>query len=294
MACGLLLIGVACSRVPSHVIKPDRMAALMADMRMADAVVASNPDIYSSEAAKLALKEAVLRNNGVSAEKFDTSLVWYGHNIDKYQEVTEASIEILEKRMKEANALASGEAALSVAGDSVDLWSGATVYNFRRESPSQFITFEMDSDANWEKGDIYTLRTHAVTPASAANWSLTMTYDDGTVETTTTTFSTSEAKRQEISLHSDSSRVPVRISGWISIVPDRHRPAILDSMGLTRKRMNPDKYVARRYDQRRIIPKEIRLREDSIAKAKRDTASATANAIITNSDSRFKQTTDAR
>lgn len=268
---GLLLTVAACNRVPKHVLPPDRMALLMADMRMADAVVTSNPDDYPSEASKLILKKAVYLKNGVTAEQFDTSLVWYGHNIDKYQEVTEKSIEILEKRMKEVNALAAGEAALSVAGDSVDLWNGPETYVFRRDFPGRFITFAMDSDANWERGDIYTMRTHGVTQAVSSSWGMTMIYADGTMETAGSSFSTANPNRQELVLHTDSSRVPVRISGWIKIDPDLNRPAIIDSISLTRRRVDPMKYVARRYEQRRIIPREIKKTEDSIARSKGDT-----------------------
>lgn len=275
LAAVLLLAVGACSRVPSYVLDPDDMAAVMADMRMAEAMVSANPDDYRTEASKLVIKEAVYNHNGITAEQFDTSLVWYGHHMEKYQEVTEASIKILERRMKEVNAIASGEAAMSVAGDSVDLWGGPQVLVFRRNSPSQFITFAMDSDANWEKGDIYTLRAHAVTPASSAMWGMTMTYSDGTVESIGASMSTTNPARQELALHADSSRVPVRMSGWISVKPDRHKPALLDSLGLTRRRLVPEKYISRRYEQRRIVPKAVKEVEDSIVKARRDTAKVT-------------------
>lgn len=285
----MLLLGAAsCNRVPSNVIKPDKMARLMADMRMADAVVSVSPDDYVSADSKLILKEAVLRHNGVSEEQFDTSLVWYGHHMDRYQTVTEKTIEILQQRMNEANVLAAGDAAMSVAGDSVDLWNGPLTYTIRHNSPSEYITFAMDSDANWEKGDIYTLRAHAMTPAARSSWAMTMTYADGTVESTGGTFSSVASTRQDISLHTDSARVPTRISGWIRITPDNRRPSIIDSISLTRKRIDPEKYVKYNYQQRRIVPREVKAVEDSLLKTSRDSSSTS------NEKSGFLRTSDIR
>lgn len=260
---------VSCNRVPSYVVKPDKMAKVMADMRMADAVIVVSPDEFTTLPEKIRLRQAVLDANGITAEQFDTSLVWYGHNIDKYQGVTEKSIDILENRMKEINVIASGEAAMSVAGDSVDLWEGPQTISITSKSPSQFVTFAMDKDANWQKGDIYTLRAHPVVPPQSVSWAITMAYADGTVETTGGSVAPNSTTRQELAFHSDSTREAIRISGWISIVPDRHKPAVLDSLSLTRRRMVPEKYLTNRYQQRSIVPKELKEREDSVAKAAR-------------------------
>ena len=42
-----LIAATACNRVPSHVIQPDDMAEVLADMRMADAVITVHPSQYS-------------------------------------------------------------------------------------------------------------------------------------------------------------------------------------------------------------------------------------------------------
>ena len=134
IAIGIATALVACNGVPDYVVQPDEMASLMADVRMADAVVSIQIREYADDTAKLALRRAVLQKHGVTEEQFDTSLVWYGHNIGKYQEVTQMSIDILEQRLKDATARAAGEAALSVAGDSVDIWTGPQVFSVNRRS----------------------------------------------------------------------------------------------------------------------------------------------------------------
>jgi len=255
----------ACNGVPDYVVQPEEMARLMADVRMADAVVSVQNREYADDTARMALRRAVLARHGVSEEKFDTSLVWYGHNIGLYQEVTNRSIDILEQRLKDAGARAAGEAAMSVAGDSVDIWTGSQLYAVTRRSPSHYVTFSFDADRNWEPGDIYTFRSRIVTPMSEARWNMTAVYDDGAMEMISYTMNLSEPRRQELTLVTDSTRTAVRISGWIELKPDGHRPAVIDSVGLTRRRSNAVIARNRRSVQRMIIPENLKVNADTTA-----------------------------
>lgn len=251
------IILASCNNVPSYVIQPDEMAELLADVRMADAVITVQPTAYGPDAKKAALKDEIFRSHGVTSEQFDTSLVWYGHNMEKFQDVNEMTIEILERRLKEANALTSGDAAMTVAGDSVDLWNGNSYYEFSKKLPSQYLSFSYDADPNWEPGDIYTLRSRMVLPGSSAQWNLTTEYEDGAVDIITMVISQTDPNRQEISLYTDSTRIAKRLSGWMKIVPSGSKPAIIDSISLTRRRIDQGVTGHRLYQQKMIEPKKI-------------------------------------
>ncbi len=253
----------SCSRVPDHVIQPEPMAELMADIRVADAVVAVNGRRYTTEQSKLALKRAVMERHGVTEAQFDTSLIWYGHNIAKYQEVTDLSIEILERRQREL-AKAAGEAAMSVAGDSVDVWDLPQYVVITRRSPSDFIAFSRDSDPNWEPGDIYTFRARLSTPVVSATWNLTAEYDDGAISMLTADMSAANPARQEITLFTDSTRTAVRVSGWLSVSPEGIKPAIVDSISVVRRRNEAVSPGNRRFFQRLMLPpKNYAAKDDS-------------------------------
>lgn len=251
------IILASCNKVPSYVIQPDEMAELMADVRMADAVITVNPSAYGQDAKKMALKEEIFKKHGITSAQFDTSLVWYGHNIEKFQDINEMTIEILEDRLKEANARAAGEVAMTVAGDSVDLWNGYSYYEFTKNLPTQYLAFSYEADPNWEPGDIYTLRSRIVLPGSSAQWNLTTEYEDGAVDIITMVLSQSEPNRQELSLHTDTARVAKRISGWMKIVPFNNKPAIIDSISLTRRRIDQGFPGQRPYQQKLIEPKKL-------------------------------------
>jgi len=262
----VLAVATACKRVPDYVIQPEPMAELMADVRVADAVVAVNTRQYDTEQSKLALKQTVFEKHGVTEEQFDTSLIWYGHNIAKYQEVTDRSIEILERRQREIAAKAAGEAAISVSGDSVDIWTAPQYAVITSRSPSEYLAFSYNSDPNWESGDIYTFRARIATSASGASWNLTAEYDDGAASTLTIDMSTVMPGRQEISLYTDSTRTAVRVSGWLRVKPDGSRPAIIDSISVVRRRNNAVPTIHRRFLQRLISPPEnLKNNADTIA-----------------------------
>lgn len=226
----------ACNRVPDEVIQPEAMAQLMADMRVADAVVSVNSREYPTRASKDALREAVLERHNVTTEQFDSSLVWYGHHIEKYQEVTDRSIEILQLRQAEVGAMAS--AAMSVAGDSVEVWDAARYFNMSSRTPSRFLTFHYKSDRNWQPGDIYTWRVKFIVPPSSAQWAITTTYDDGSTEVASASLYVAAPGRQEISFFTDSTRVARTISGWLRVESDGIKPIIVDSVSLTRRRLD--------------------------------------------------------
>ena len=145
-----LIAATACNRVPSYVIQPDDMAEVLADMRMADAVITVHPSQYAQPSKKMAIKDAIFEKHGITSEQFDTSLVWYGRNTERFSDVNDLTIEILEQRMKEANVLAAGQMAMTVAGDSVDLWNGYPYYVINDKLPTHYLSFSYETDPNWE------------------------------------------------------------------------------------------------------------------------------------------------
>lgn len=248
-----------CKGTPDGVLAPDRMAALMADMRVAGAVTAVQSREYRTDSSRMALRQAVLDRHGVTQADFDSSLVWYGHNIGKYQEVTEQSIRILEDRLAAVGSAAAG--AMSVAGDSVDVWSAAPMYVFTPRSVSPYLTFGLDADRNSERGDTYIWRIKLITPPESGAWALTAEYADGAVEVQNADIQAT-AVRPELTFHTDSTRELRRIHGWLRLDGQGQRPVYVDSVSLVRRRADGQPY-GRNY--RQIMYYEDEQRPDTAA-----------------------------
>ena len=131
----LMIVSLAsCSKTPDYVISENDMAMLLADIHEADAVVTFDKQHYKEDSTKEVLCESIFAKHGVSEEQFDTSLIWYGHNLDVYTEVYDNVVEILKDRQKRiiAEAKEAGE-KMTLSGDSVDIWASTPHIIFDRK-----------------------------------------------------------------------------------------------------------------------------------------------------------------
>ncbi len=244
----LLLILVGCSRRPGGVLSKEEMAQLLADIHTAEAVIEINRSSFNTDSARRALRQAVYERHGVTQLMVDSSFVWYGRNIDKYMDVYDRTIEILDHRNMELGSRLA-EAALSIAGDSVDVWPGARFFNITDRSPSSVVTFSFPRDANWERGDIYTWRAKIFNNQDDGQWGLVTEYADGMVEFYHNTIAGDGW--HELAFVTDSNRVATRIYGYMSVGRRPGTALIFDSIAMVRKRVNPDLY-SRRYMYRKL------------------------------------------
>lgn len=240
LAFALAVAATACKGVPSYVIAPGDMASLLADMHTAEAVIDMHYNDYSSDSAKKQLKDAIYLRHRVTPEQFDTSLDWYAHNIDKYIGVYDEVIEILDERNVRVGHLAARE-ALSLAGDSVNVWGSAPMAYVTRSMPSSMITFDLPQDDNWEMGDMYTWRVKVIDAENPEiNWGILANYSDSTVEYLN--ISTSRTGWNAVTFIADSAKQLTRLRGFFQPSLSGRDKLWVDSISLVRKRLIEDRY----------------------------------------------------
>lgn len=243
----MTLTCMSCRRAPDYVVQPDKMAQVLADIHIAESVLDMNHANYPNDSTRKVVKQAILEKHGITAETLDTSFMWYGANLDKYMDVYEQTAEILQNRLDNNDAIAAAQAALSVSGDSVDVWSSSRRYVFSDRSSTQSITFNYNGDANWKSGDAYTWRAKLIGNPGNALWSFVTVYNDGATEVLNTRFS--GQGWQEMRFMTDSTRTPTRIYGLMQIDAPEQTTVYIDSMQLIRKRLSPEMY-SQRYRQK--------------------------------------------
>jgi len=243
----ILLAVVSCDSTPDHVIPPEKMARLLADIHIGESVIDANRNQYANDSLKKELKQSVFCKHNVTAQQVDTSFVWYGHNIEKYIEVYDRVIEIIEDDM--ANIKVTDGVQLAVAGDSADAWSGTRYRILDKSMVSNIISFAIDKDDNWEKGDIYEWRMKRISGETPLISTIAVDYADGTSEY----INASKPKEgwQEIILCTDSSKTPMRVYGIAQVNLRDNERVYVDSISLIRTRFNKEKYM-RRYNQKKF------------------------------------------
>ncbi|MDR3129404.1 MAG: DUF4296 domain-containing protein [Tannerellaceae bacterium] len=88
-----------CGRVPKGILSEKEMEAVLTDMLKAEAWIGLEPTVYRNDTVKAMVYESVFHKYNISREIYDTSLVWYGRNIDVYLQVCEQVLTNLEKQI---------------------------------------------------------------------------------------------------------------------------------------------------------------------------------------------------
>ena len=73
------------------------MQRVMTDVYLAEAMIGIDYNAYKSDSMKQALYESVFRKHGITQALYDSSMVWYGKNMDIFMGVYERMIKDIDK-----------------------------------------------------------------------------------------------------------------------------------------------------------------------------------------------------
>ena len=237
----IAMLLTSCNSTPDEVLPQEKMAQLLADIHIGESIVDAERTKFYSDSLKKTVKQSILVKHNVSQAQLDTSFSWYGHHIEEYIAVYDRVIEILDDEINEYGSLTDELASVTLDGDSVDTWKGVSHYKFTKNSPSQFLSFNLPKDYTWKNGDFYTWKIKVGNKLSQIKWSIAADYSDGSSEFINST-ATNEGWN-EIQLVSDSTKTLNRVYGYIYITPNDSENVYIDSISLIRKRC--DKIVYR-------------------------------------------------
>lgn len=233
----------ACSRQPDDVLDKEEMASLLADIHMGESIVESNSSAFPNDSVKRAFRQSIYARHGLTSEQVETSLAWYGYNMEKYVEVYDRVIELLNEDLTAAQgrlgsaAPASDENGfgLSLEGDSVDVWTDVRFRPFTKSMPNH-ISFLLRNEPNWENGDIYTFRSKLSGNSQIAKLIVAIDYSDGTIETFSSRMIGDGWHEARFAV--DSLRNAREIMGTFRYDAAPDEVAFIDSISLTRTRIN--------------------------------------------------------
>lgn len=229
-----------CSGRPSGVLSKEDMAQLMADIHTGESVIDNSSSAFPTDSSRRAFLQAIYARHGIDRAQVDSSFSWYGAHLEKYIDVCDRTVEILEQRLENAQDIAgtSADGAVEVnvnlQGDSVDVWPGMRWRRFSASMPNDHITFSLASDRNWERGDVYTLRAKALGNNQPFTYILTVEYADGREEYVTSQQSADGWHQVQLVL--DSARNAQRVYGIVSYPSRRNETVFIDSITLMRTR----------------------------------------------------------
>ena len=256
----LASILVACDKAPGGVIPESDMVHVLADFAKAEALIDQYPNKFPDDSSKLALKQSILKRYDADLAMYDSSLVWYAHNLKLYSELHDKAVLILEKEgnIKHddkaggnqwpstlPNAATSGAGAtrrvFPTTGDSANVWTQPQRWILTSAMHRGFITYDYKPDAESRNGDLYSLNIKAIN-SSGNNIKilLAVDYTDGTTSYVTRTLNVGGWSNYD--LQADSTRTVKRIYGFLQYNIKPQRVTFIDSIYLLRTHLDLNKY----------------------------------------------------
>lgn len=233
----LLSLG-SCNKRPEGVLSESEMEELLTDLELADAYYLSSP----SGSDKAALTEAVLKKHGVSQEELDSTIAYYGRNIDEYY----ALYEKVEKRLQKK----SGHAEEPSEED--DIWPYSRFAAYMPGQMSDGITFSIPAE-DLAPGNSIDWRMR-LSSAVNADIMLGVEYENGV--TMIVKKNGQGGQPLQLNLITDTALVAKRIFGTMSI-PTASRPIWADSIRLIKLEYDSLEYPRIRSQKKiyRSLPK---------------------------------------
>jgi hypothetical protein len=151
-------MAVSCSRTPNEVIPEKKMRKILYDMQIAEAMVEIEFEKYKPDEEKRKLYNAVFEKHKISQAKYDSSLIWYGENMDLYIGIYKLVLKDIKKDIEamadvKQNPL-SGEVSTK---DSLDIWIQENAFVFKPENMFAWLVFDIKPQIPYLKGNTYIL-----------------------------------------------------------------------------------------------------------------------------------------
>ncbi len=255
---GLLSALIACDRAPNGIIKESKMEKVLIDMAKADAYIGMNPDKFPNDSTRMVLKQSVLAAHGYTIHDFDTSLVWYAHNLDIYDKVLQNATKELRDEVNKKGGTPSrymGGADLPQMqrpaaqhkqyannGDTANVWKEQKTWVLAGGNTHGHIPFDLRPDQESRSGDRYQLQLKTFNAANRITVLLAVDYSDGTTSFVANTMSTDGWKSYD--LQADTARIVKRVYGSIGYQITPGTIAFLDSIQLLRTHFDPQRFTS--------------------------------------------------
>lgn len=153
---GLMLLLSACSGRPNYVLSPKKMEAVLYDYHIARGM-ADQGKYEDRFKAPLYVQDALAKHN-VSLAQFDSSMVWYSRRLPEFSKIYKNLSARFDQEKTAIDSLVTQryEAKITTQpGDSIDIWAWSRLYRLTGNALNNYVSFAMQADDNFEKGDYY-------------------------------------------------------------------------------------------------------------------------------------------
>lgn len=227
MTVGLLLMTGSCDPRPDGVLSEGKMADVLADLALVESLSDNQPATYGrSDSVSKVYRQSIMAKHGVTEAEFDSTLNWYGHNLEDYSNLYEAVDKRIEDRGKRY-ARATGQQADKPENSILPL---PRMLSIGANDPDRGFSFAIDG-SKLTKGDCLVLKMRFNRLTGNATVYLAAEYPR--METFFIRRQVHTSGTVDLSLQTDSARVPDRIIGYVHLTDAPAHRVWIDSLTLT-------------------------------------------------------------
>ncbi|MDH6303836.1 hypothetical protein M2459_000168 [Parabacteroides sp. PF5-5] len=150
------LLAISCSKVPKDVLSEKEMKDVMIDIYLAEGMINADPRTYPDSTHKAALYQSVFRKHKIEEAKYDSSLVWYGKNMDIYMQVMDLALAEINTRIRNLGDV-QASAAPSSNKDSVNIWPRRDYLTLYPQALFNGVTFDIKPERPYTSGSVFVL-----------------------------------------------------------------------------------------------------------------------------------------
>lgn len=246
----VLIFLSGCNKRPDYVISEKDMVSLMVDMQIAEAYSDQESGGPNLNEKKSELSNSVLKQHGITREQLDTTLAWYGRNLDEYKDLYQK----VDKELRSRRAVLLGneeDKEENIASNSLWPYSRNGVISELGNSDSWILSIDQPE---LQKGDMLEWNMH-VKGTNAITGVLGVEYNDGTSEAVHTVFTARQ--NLELRLQTDTAKTVERIYGSMRLKSDARLPLYADSIYV--RRLPFDSLEFRKYRNQKKYGKPAKI-----------------------------------
>ncbi len=235
-----LMLLSSCDKRPKGVLSDDEMVRLIADIEVAEVYMQQHNSGYYNDSVRDSAVQWALERHGLTKADFDSTMTWYGRNIDEYRDLYGKVDVELAARQRAVTGMEDTDIV------STDLWPYSRHMIVPANGSSDGLSFSLPSE-DIQKGDRITWKMR-LKGLSSGNILLGVDYDNGT--SSYSYQSQNGMSKGEVMLQTDSALQVRRVYGYVRANDVSSLPMWIDSISLKRTPIDSTEYY-RIHSQRR-------------------------------------------
>ena len=184
----MLLLAACAPKVPKQYIQPDELEDILVEYHLAKSMAAHEHNAQeSSDVLQHLYIAAVLQKYGYTQAEFDSSMVYYYTNADRFEDIYKRVADRLETQALVLGAT-EGEigkySSLNQDGDTANIWTERSTLALMPVAPYDKWSFVIDADTTYRNGDCFLMQFMSdyifQNGSKSTVLYLTITYDNDT------------------------------------------------------------------------------------------------------------------